>query len=131
MYALIGTDPARESTGSPFDASATHGVSNAGATPATSCGPACDTLPRSALGNSPSRLGNSPPGLGASSPFGAAFGPAGGPAAIMAAFTAFVQQMFGQIATWMQHATLPGTSAPPAPRYLESQGSGGLPPAGP
>jgi hypothetical protein len=39
--------------------------------------------------------------------------------------------MFGQIASWMQHPTLLGTSAPPAPRNLQSQGSGGLPPTGP
>jgi hypothetical protein len=51
----------------------------------------------------------------------------------MAAFTTFVQQLFGQIASWMQGATLAGTGAPPAqPRYLvDNARAGGLPPAGP
>jgi len=49
----------------------------------------------------------------------------------MAAFTAFVQQMFGQIAAWMQHSMFSGASAPPSARYLDGKGMGGLPPTGP
>jgi hypothetical protein len=64
---------------------------------------------------------------------GMSLGSAASPASIMAAFTAFVQQMFGQIANWMQRSTQLGTIAPPPmPRYLEGQGgSGGAPPPAP
>lgn len=124
MYALNGTDPGLASAGSPFDDSAAHVASNGGATPATICGGTSDTLPRMSAGNASARTSSS-------SPLGSSPGTGNNPAAIMAAFTAFVQQMFGQIASWMQHPTLLGTSAPPAPRNLQSQGSGGLPPTGP
>jgi hypothetical protein len=121
MYGLSINDPARESIGSPLDLSLR--LATTGTTQTPSCGqsPAAgkDSIACSYSSGKPSPSNS--------------FGSNTSPAAIMAAFTAFVQQLFAQIASWMQGASLAGSSAPPTqPRYLvDGARSGGLPPAGP
>ena len=121
MYGLSINDPARESIGSPLDLSSQLAATGTTQTPNCSQSPVAgkDSIARSYWSAKPS-LSNS-------------LGSGTSPAAIMAAFTTFVQQLFGQIASWMQGATLAGTGAPPAqPRYLvDNARAGGLPPAGP
>jgi hypothetical protein len=121
MYGLSITDPARESIGSPLDLSSHLAASGTTQTP--NCGQSQvagkDSIARSFWSGKPSPSNS--------------FGSGTSPAAIMAAFTAFVQQLFAQIASWMQGATFAGSGAAPTqPRYLvDGSRAGGLPPAGP
>jgi hypothetical protein len=121
MYGLSINDPARESIGSPLDLPSQLAATGTTQTPNCGRSPVAgkDSIARSYLSATP--------------PFSNPFGSGANPATIMAAFTAFVQQLFGQIASWMQGATLPGGTAPPAnPRYpLDNARPGGPPPAGP
>ena len=128
MYGLISSDPTRESIGSPI-----------GLTPFESnCPPASNGV----TGGSPKIPVDSItpyfPGMGGTrssgtSSFPSQYGIGNGPASIMAAFTAFVQQMFGQIAAWMQHPTLqPPIAGPSQPRYLmDGSQTGGAQPGRP
>ena len=121
MYGLSINDPARESIGSPLDLSS-H-LAATGTTQTPNCGQTQvagkDSIARSYSSGKPS--------------FSNSFDSGTSPAAIMAAFTAFVQQLFGQIASWMQGATLAGSGAPPTERrYLvDASRTRGVPPAGP
>lgn len=121
MYGLSINDPARESIGSPLDLSLQLATTGTTQTPSCSQAPVAgkDSIACSYSSGKPSPSNS----LGSST----------SPAAIMAAFTAFVQQLFAQIASWMQGASLAGSGAPPTqPRYLvDGARSGGLPPAGP
>ena len=113
MYGLISSDPTRESIGSPIGIA--YSESN--------CPPASNGVTAGAPRIPVDSITPYFPGMGTSRSSGISFptqfGVGNGPASIMAAFTAFVQQMFGQIAAWMQHPTLqPPVTSPSQPRYL-------------
>ena len=131
MYGLISSDPTRESIGSPIGIASSE----------SNCPPASNGVTGGAPRIPIDSITPYFPGMGyarstGTSSLGTQFGQFGagnGPASIMAAFTSFVQQMFGQIAAWMQHPTLqPPIASPSQPRYLmDGSQTGGAQPGRP